>query len=211
MSFRAKLWITSTLLYALFFGWYTDFGGPLTDQEVDAYVSQRLADGGAPEITAYFEEFFRNDSGRQFLIVNNIDYNENPGPVKGAEPGEDAQQLMGRYMEHMFPALLSRASHPVIMGDTTFTNIDTVGIDNAENWDAGMLFRYRSRRALMEILSNPDLGGKLEFKHAALIKTIAYPIETNLHLGDLRFILGLIFLVLTLLIDNRILSKRNTQ
>ncbi|MGI9316347.1 MAG: hypothetical protein ACR2QW_03345, partial [bacterium] len=69
------------------------------------------------------------------------------------------------------------------------------------------LFRYRSRRTLMDILSNPDFMGEHHFKHAALEKTIAYPIEPQLYLGDLRWLLGLFMLALTALLDALVLSR----
>jgi hypothetical protein len=106
---------------------------------------------------------------------------------------------MARYMEHMIPELLKRACHPVIMGDAVHTVIDIVGIEGAEQWTAGAFFRYRSRRSFMEIISNPAINARHEFKLAALNKTIAYPIETNLYLGDLRLLLGMLLLALTAL------------
>lgn len=208
MTNRAKLWGISTIFYIAFFGWYTDLGGPLSDQEVDEYVTERLADGADADTIAYLEQFFRNDSGRQFLMLNAIDYNENPGGVEGAEPGENAQQLMARYMQHMLPAMLSRASHPVVMGDAIYTTIDVIGIENAESWDSGALFRYRSKRTFMEILRNPDFAGEHHFKHAALTKTIAYPIEPTVYLGDLRLILGLILLSITALLDSLWVNRK---
>lgn len=208
MTNRAKLWGISTIFYIAFFGWYTDLGGPLSDQEVDEYVTERLADGADADTIAYLEQFFRNDSGRQFLMLNAIDYNENPGDVEGAEPGENAQQLMARYMQHMLPAMLSRASHPVVMGDAIYTTIDVIGIENAESWDSGALFRYRSKRTFMEILRNPDFAGEHHFKHAALTKTIAYPIEPTVYLGDLRLILGLILLSITALLDSLWVNRK---
>lgn len=60
----------------------------------------------------------------------------------------------------------------------------------------------------MEILANPDTRGRHEFKLAALDKTIAYPIETSLYLGDARLLLGLILLAVTALLDALVLSRR---
>ena len=40
MTSRRKLWLGSVLLYALFFSWYTDFGGPLTEAEIRAYIAK---------------------------------------------------------------------------------------------------------------------------------------------------------------------------
>lgn len=208
MSARKKLWLFPALLYGAFFLWYTDMSGPLSNTEIDAFMATMAASESNPEKMALVEKFARQDTGRQFLMVNNIDYNENPPNVEGAEPGESAQQLMGRYMQHMLPALLSRASHPVVMGDVVYTAVDLVGIENAEQWDSGALFRYRSRRSFMEIVTNPAFSGQHHFKTAALEKTIAYPIEPSLYLGDLRLILGLILLALVALIDGWRLSKR---
>ena len=140
-------------------------------------------------------------------MVNNIDMNDNPPTVEGAQPGESADQLMGRYMEHMFVALLTRASHPVVMGSAVYPTMDLVGIEGAEHWDQGALFRYRSRRSFMDIVTNPAFRGQHHFKTAALEKTIAYPIETNFYLGDPRLLLGLLLLAITALIDARRLSR----
>jgi len=201
MSSRAKLWLIPALLYGVFVLWYTDLGGPLSDEEVDSFIATMTSSGSDPEIIGFIEKFARQDSGRQFLMVNNIDLNESPPEVEGAEPGEGAEQLMGRYMEHMIPALLSRACHPVIIGSAVYPAMDIVGIEGAENWDQGALFRYRSRRSFLEIVTNPAFRGKHHFKTAALDKTIAYPIETSLYLGDPRLLLGLTLLTLTALID----------
>jgi hypothetical protein len=201
VSKHLKIWLIPALLYAAFLAWYTDLDGPLSDAEVDAFVAAMTENGSEPDIIAFIEKFGREDSGRQFLMVNNIDYDAHPPAVAGAAPGESAEQLMGRYMEHMIPALLQRASHPVLMGPAVYPSIDVVGIDGAENWDSGALFRYRSRRAFLEIVTNPAFSGKHHFKAAALDKTIAYPIEPSLYLGDPRLLLGLILLALTALID----------
>ncbi|WOJ96339.1 hypothetical protein R0137_13930 [Congregibacter brevis] len=196
------------LLYAVFFYWYTDFSGPLSDTEIDQFVATMKANGSDPEVIAFIERFARQDSGRQILMVNNIDMNDNPPDVEGAEPGESGSDLMGRYMEYMMPALLTRASHPVFMGSAVYPAMDLVGIEGAENWDQAALFRYRSRRALLEIVANPAFSGKHHFKTAALDKTIAYPTEIQLYLGDPRLLLGLILVAVTALIDNFRISRR---
>jgi hypothetical protein len=201
MTKRKLLWLIPAVFYGLFVIWYTDFGGPLSDEEVDTFVATLQARNANPQTVAKLEGFLRSDTGRQFLMLNALDMNDNPPDVEGAAPGESADQLMGRYMEHMFPELLKRACHPVIMGDAVYTAIDVVGIEGAEQWTGGAFMRYRSRRSFMEIVSNPDIAGKHEYKFAALDKTIAYPVETTLYLGDLRLLLGLALLCITALLD----------
>ncbi len=122
--------------------WYTDFGGPLSDEEIDTFVSAMAENDGDPQVVAFIETFAREDSGRQFLMVNNLDMNDDPPDVEGAAPGE-----------------------------------------NVEHWTQAAVFRYRSRRSFLEIVTNPAFSGKHHFKTAALAKTIAYTIGTSLYLG----------------------------
>jgi hypothetical protein len=70
------------------------------------------------------------------------------------------------------------------------------------------LFRYRSRGTFLEIVTNPALSGKHDFKAAALDKNITFPIEPKLYLGDLRLVLGLILLALAALIDSALMSRK---
>ena len=208
MSIRLKIWSVPILLCVSFFSWYTDFGGPLSASEIDHYVATMKNNGRPADLIADIKAFAKQDTGRQFLMVNNIDMSENPPDVEGAEPGESAADLMGRYMAHMIPALLARACHPILIGSAVYSSMDLVGIEGAENWDQAALFRYKSRRAFLEIVTNPAFNGKHQFKTAALEKTIAFPIETSLYLSDPRLLLGLVLLALTALIENVIMSKR---
>ena len=173
MSTRVKLWLFPALLYAVFVFWYTDFGGPLSDEEVDEFVSVMTANGVPPERVDYFAQFLRADTGRQFLMVNNLDMNQNPPAVEGAPAGADADTLMGLYMEHMIPELLKRACHPVIMGPAVYTAIDISGIEGAGQWTDAALFRYRSRRSAK--LPGPDSAlagvlGRARLCHCAALR-----------------------------------------
>ena len=216
MRKRQIVWLVPTVIYALFTFWYTDFGGPLTEEEIADY-SETLAERMAPhrpDQLQYITQFMRNDTGRQFLMVNNIDNNENPPDVERAEPGESAAQLMGRYMEHMYAQLSKRASHPVIAGNAIHDALDLVGVEDwetAQHWTTAAMMRYRSRRTFMEIITHPDMQGRHEFKIAALDKTIAYPIEMQLYLSDPRLLLALILLIVTLLIDKLIPIRESKE
>ena len=67
--------------------------------------------------------------------------------------------------------------------------------------------RYRSRRTLIDIIGNPEFHARHDFKLAGLEKTIAYPIEPRIYLGDLRLLLGLFMLAITALLDSRLARK----
>ena len=216
MSKSLKNWFILIFIYCTFFVWYTDLGGKLNSDEIATYLVKLQENIEAVKFSSpaekeeskeqgkIIEKFMREDSGRQFFVVNNIDMSDDPQDVEGAQPGEDADQLMGRYMEHMYAELFKRASHPVFMGNAVSQAIDVVGIENADSWGIAALMRYKSRRAFMEIVSNPKMRGKHEFKIAALNKTIAYPVETFVYLSDPRLLLGFILLIIGLIIQLRI-------
>lgn len=201
MTARLLLWLLPLFFYSLFTIWYTDFGGPLSSDEIKTFMGKMEERGVSEKGLRRIESFMHRDTGRQFIMVNNLDLADSPVDVEGANPGESAEQLMDRYMGFMFPALLSRACHPTFMGSTINSSMDVVGIEGAEHWDTGALMRYRSRRTFMEIIADSDQADAHRYKIAALEKTIAYPVETKIYLSDLRFLLALILVSITALLD----------
>lgn len=194
MSLRMLVWLVPALLYAVFFFWYTSFGGPLTQEEVDRYVSAFEERGSDAAGVARLRAFLESDTGNDFIMINAIHMKETPDPVEGVEPGESSDDVMAKYMEYMWPALLSRASHPVMFGPAVSNALDIVGIENARVWNRGAAMRYRSRRDMMEITTNPAFAGRHDFKTASLEKTIAYPIEDGLVFTDPRVLLFFVLL-----------------
>ncbi len=186
------VWMALGLVYAAFFSWYTNCSGPLTAEEVDQIVAQieeRQADADIGE----FRRFLESDTGDDFVMVNIMDLPPKPKPVAGVGPDETTEEVMGRYMAHMWPELLKRACHPVMMGTAAAVALDVWGIEGAERWTGAGMMRYRSRRDLIEIAGNPAFQGPHEFKLAAMTKTIAFPIDPWFHFGDPRLLLALIF------------------
>lgn len=194
MSLRLLIWAIPAFLYAVFFFWYTSFGGPLTQEEVEHYVSVFEARGADAETLARMRAFLESDTGNDFLMINALDVKATPDPVEGVTADDTSDEVLGKYMEYMWPALLWRACHPVMVGEAVAQSLDIVGIENARTWTRGAAMRYRSRRDMMEITTNPAFSGRHDFKIAALEKTIAFPIEDGLPLTDPRFLLFFVLL-----------------
>lgn len=198
---RLWLWIVPALGYVLFALWYTNLSGPLTKEEIKAIVQLAESNNAAPERVAMIRRFMEEDTGNQFIMVNNLDMAEAPPALPATGPGAGASELIGHYMEHMYPALFKRASHPVFFGNVVANAMDLTGIENAESWTQGALFRYRSRRDVMAISTDPRFTERQEYKLAALDKTIAYPVEPVLYPNDLRIFVALVLLSLVSLAD----------
>ena len=64
-----RVWVALTIIYGLFFTWYTDLGGKLSDDEIKSYYSKfesnALKDGRflEPRIMELLQKFMEEDSG----------------------------------------------------------------------------------------------------------------------------------------------------
>ena len=205
---RAYFWLSAVVLYAVFFSWYTSFEGPMQEDEIADVLQRASANGRSAESLKTLEQFMRSDTGDDFIMVNLLDMNESPPELPATGPGADASALINHYMEHMYPAQFKRACHPVFFGRSVANAMDISGIENAEEWDQGALFRYRSRRDVIAIATDPVFNERHDYKMAALTKTIAIPVEPVLHPGDMRIVIGLLIFSIFSLLDMLIFRAR---
>lgn len=201
MRARTLLVGTPFLLYVLFWAWYSNLAGPIDDTTRSNLLARFEALGYDAARLANVDRFMREDDGRQFIMVNVLDLAESPPALAATGADAPAEALIGHYMEHMYPALLGRACHPVFWGRAVFDALDLAGIDGAEHWDQAALMRYRSRRDALEIAADPAFAERHDYKIAALDKTIAYPVAAGLFLGDMRLWLAILLLVWTLIVE----------
>lgn len=205
-----KIWLSLGLVYFAFTYWYTNTDGPLTAAEISSY-SKKYADKATGEKLAALVSFMQSDQGNQFVMVNLLDMNPTPTistQFNSDMEGMSADQLLGHYMEHMYPALFKRASHPLFFGAAVAPALDIIGIKAASHWTQGALMRYRSRRDMLEIATNPAFDERHSYKLAALTKTIAFPVDVRLSLADPRLLLALVFIIFGLIIDRVLLRRR---
>lgn len=193
MSRVMWIWLVCSAIYLLFFSWYTSFKGPLTEAEIEQYMTffQDEAADATPERLANLRRFMQEDTGDDFVMVNVIDMYDQPLAVPGVEASDSSDDVLNKYMQYMYPALFARASHPVLFGEAASSALDLMNAPDMHKWTRGAGMRYRSRRDMLEISTNPEFSGAHEFKVAAMAKTIAFPIDPWLQLGDPRLILGL--------------------
>jgi len=212
-TLAGRVWLVLSILYAAFFCWYTSFGGPLSEEEIDHYRGivgeiARLQDD--PARVEVWMHFMETDTGDDFAMINVIDMRETPLQVPGVEPGETSDEVVAKYTAPFLGRALLSAAHPVMLGFAASPAIDLWGIEDARHWDQGGLVRYRSRRDLLEHLEwiRAEGGDGIHaFKIAAMEKTIAYPLDPWYQLGDPRFVFGLVFGVIGLSVQA--FSKRD--
>ncbi|MCR9279743.1 MAG: hypothetical protein NXH85_17430 [Pseudomonadaceae bacterium] len=201
MSSRLLLWVLGLCVYALFLWWYSNTDGRLTDAEIDAYMA--TMDAAEPERAARLREFMAADDGQAFIMINIMDSADEPISPATGEVVASGDELMGHYMQHMLPAMLMRASHPVFFGSAVAGPMDYQGMADIDGWSDGALVRYRSRRDIMDIIVMPETQARHVWKLASVDRTLAFPLRPSLNPGDPRILLALLLVIVLLLIDLR--------
>ena len=194
MTTTTWTWLIIAVIYLAFFSWYTSFEGPLTEGEIEHYLelSKTQDPDSSADDLARIRAFMEEDTGDDFVMINVIHLYNTPLQIDGVAPGDTTDDVLAKYMEYMLPAMLSRASHPVFQGPAVSPAMDIMNAKGMEIWSAGAGVRYRSRRDLLEIGTNPAFAGRHEFKVAAMVKTIAFPVDPFNYLGDPRLVLALL-------------------
>ena len=150
------------------------------------------------------------DTGDDFVMINVIDMYETPMQIEGVAANDTSDQVLDKYMEYMYPALFARASHPVIFGEAASSAMEQINAPGMSHWTRGAGMRYRSRRDLLDIASNPAFSGSHEFKIAAMRKTIAFPIDPWMQLGDPRLVLAQLLALIGSIASWRLSLTRQT-
>jgi hypothetical protein len=185
------LWSILGALYLGFRLWYDGGGGPLTAEEVARYLARFEQRGIEPARLERLREFLAADTGSEFVMANFIHFADDPG----------AQENLDRYMAHMYPALFRRACHPVVAGPVVAGALDYWGLENGERWSLVGLLRYRSRRDMLEIATDPAFADAHDFKEAAMQQTIAIPLEPFVNLASPRWGVALVLVALGALLQ----------
>ena len=81
---RKILWFVPLTLYAVLTFWYTNTAGPLSAAEIQFYSQKLQAAGYTTNRIERLKDFMATDTGRQFLMVNNLDMAVDPADVEGA-------------------------------------------------------------------------------------------------------------------------------
>lgn len=171
------IWLGAVLLYGLFTFWYHNWSGPLRPEEIDAYL-ERLAgrpEAADPERRERMRRFLEADDGGEFFMVNLIRLHPEPVPDPETGARRPAQEVLRRYTGAFMPRVLLRAGHPTFFGPAAGRYLEQWGVEPDPGWTFAGIVRYRSRRDLMELVTDPRFDPDHAFKIAAISHTLAFP------------------------------------
>ena len=171
------IWGAALIVYGAFSLWYNNWKGPLTPTEVDAFI-ERIAEGAGardPEREAAARAFLEADDGGEFFMLNLIRLREEPVAVDGGEP-QPADRVLERYTGYFMPDLFKRAGHPIFAGPAAGRYLEHWGVEPDPGWTFSAVVRYRSRRDMMVLATDPGFAPAHAYKIAAMANTLAFPV-----------------------------------
>lgn len=170
------IWGGAAALYAAFRLWYDGWRRPLRPDEVESFLAALAGTPGAAlNDLAVLRRFLSEDDGREFVMLNLVRLA--PGdvahPVSGAPT--PAKRLMREYVAGFLPTLLKRGGVPALQARKIGGYVDAWNTAPDPGWTIVGLMRYRSRRDMAKLATDPRFVAAHPFKAAAIPVTFSFP------------------------------------
>lgn len=172
------IWGVAAALYALFLAWHENWRGPLTDAEIDTYMARLATDDSiSDDQRRAVKAFMENDTGHEFFMVNLMAFPD--GMVTHPDTGAamTPRALLQEYFRPFIGKMFMRASYPAYTGPVVGGYLDAWEAEADPGWSGAGLIRYRSRRDMLEGVTDPSFSSGHVYKQLALRVTYAVPSE----------------------------------
>jgi len=174
------VWGVAALVYLGFRAWYDNWRGPLRPDEIEACL-RRLEGTSTAEVNELpaLRRFLEEDDGREFVMLNLVRLTREP--VTDPESGEPvrATKLLRRYMSGFLPTLLLHGGVPLLQARKVGPYVDAWGTEADPGWTLVGCMRYRSRRDMVSLVTDPRFLDSHAFKIAALTHTFSFPTQVG--------------------------------
>lgn len=187
------------LVYLLGLSWYGGSGDPVTNAELESYISAMTSNADARgkdtnKAVNYMRKLADKDDGNEFIMVNLIRFRETSlYPKDSPWAGETDPMLAdARYGDDIIPLLLKRGSLPIFASSVSgaFINETIHG-----EWDVVAMVRYRSVRDMLQMMVEMSSTDLADHKWAAIEQTHVFPVKPKISLLSLRLIIGIALLL----------------
>lgn len=180
------IWAIAALLYLGFRLWYDGLGKPLSPQEIERFMQTIAAqsdDEADAQHIATIRQFMEEDDGKEFVMVNLVQFNASPLPHPDTGRDIKAPALLQEYTKPFFSKILRSAGHPVMAGQGAGGYVDAWNTPPDPGWHMAGLVRYRSRRDAIRLsMADPAFAAVHKYKIAAMKQTFAFPMRPRVAL-----------------------------
>lgn len=170
-------WILALIVYVVFLRWYYNWSGPIKAHEIEAMVERLSNSSGASHTDMdVIRRFLEEDDGKEFVMQNFVRFH--PQDIKDPVTGKlsSPRDVLMNYFRPFSKSLFKGGGHPVNQARICGGLIDSWGPAEAPEWQGTGMMRYRSRRQLIELASDPRFSDIHQFKFAAIQSTQNYPV-----------------------------------
>ena len=177
------IWGTALLSYVGFRLWYDNWSGPLKPAEIDAFLKQMAGrfegTGNSPKV---LRAFLEADDGREFVMLNLV--KAQMEQVEDPKTGHMVQgfDLLKRYSKRFMPVLFRNGGHPAMVGRKVGGYIDAWNTEADPDWTIFGLMRYRSRRDMIKLVTDPAFMEGHPDKLLGTLATFSFPTQRVLSL-----------------------------
>lgn len=172
------VWSVAAAGYILFRLWYDNMRGPLKPAEIERFLAQSESRNAATgNSAAILRAFLEADDGREFVMLNLV--KAEMGQVTDPDDGKPVQglELLKRYSRAFTPVLFRKGGHPGIIGRKIGGYVDAWNTEADPGWTLFGLMRYRSRRDLMQLATDPAFLAGHPLKLAGTAATFSFPTQ----------------------------------
>lgn len=170
------IWLVAGVLWLAFLAWHENWRGRMSPAEVEAFIAGARQRGqDAHNDLEILRRFLETDDGREFFMLNLVKVEA--GLVPHPQTGEPTPgpALMNRYSRLFMRRLLARGGYPAMAARPAGGYVDAWRAPPDPGWTVIGYMRYRSRRDLARLASDPAFGGVHAFKIAAMDQTFSFP------------------------------------
>lgn len=179
------IWGGALALYVLFRLWYDNWRGPLSQAEVDAFIADVHGKYSGGNETGAMRAFLEADDGKEFVMLNLVKIEA--GMVTDPATGQpiEGRAAMRRYSDPFVRRLIANGGHPGMVGRKVGPYVDAWNVEGDPGWSIFGLMRYRSRRDLIRMVSDPRFAEHHAYKALGIPVTFSFPTqrELTLYLG----------------------------
>jgi len=170
------IWLGAALAYGAFRAWYDNWRGPLRADEIERFLEAvRGTPGAAVNDLDTLRRFLEADDGREFYMLNLVKLA--PGEVPQPKTGVPTRAglLMREYISGFLSVLIRRGGHPALQAAKVGGYVDAWNVPPDPGWSFVGVMRYRSRRDMAELSTDPRFTAAHPFKIAAIPVTASFP------------------------------------
>jgi hypothetical protein len=172
------IWGLAAMAYLVFLGWHENWGGKLRPDEIDDAIA-RMQARGADQLNdvALIRKYLTEDDGREFFMLNLVKVT--PGQIPDPATGQltSGSKVLSQYTTPFMKRLIARGGYPAMAARPVGGYIDAWNSAPDPGWTLVGYMRYRSRRDMLRLASDPAFHDIHRFKIAGTAQTFSFPTQ----------------------------------